>query len=217
MRLREKERAQESSRTIGIMWKRFGVTRELPKSRFLPWIDDYNHWMGGVDVADQQTLYYHPCKLVCYKNWIPIFIQLLSIIHNNAYIIHHSNMENDALTHKEFTQESVGWCQMPVTQPSKAATDFPNQKYQKRRLQKTAKGRMSHQCCLLFNNLQNNSPPGPRHRKNCMRWQISVLAPVCTAQLNTSSMIKKRQEGLFWKRYKEDIHTLFILYTYVKR
>ena len=72
-------------------------------------IDDYNHWMGGVDVADQRISYYHPSKLVCYRNWIPIFIQLLSIIRNNAYIIHCSNMEKDALTHKEFTQEIVCW------------------------------------------------------------------------------------------------------------
>ena len=67
-------------------------------------IDDYNHWMGGVDVADQQISYYHPSKLVCYRNWIPIFIQLLSIIRNNAYIVHCSNMEKDTLTHKEFSQ-----------------------------------------------------------------------------------------------------------------
>ena len=49
------------------------------------------------------------CLLVCYRNWIPILIQLLSIIQNNAYIIHRSNMEKDALTHKEFTQEIVCW------------------------------------------------------------------------------------------------------------
>ena len=72
-------------------------------------IDDYNHWMGGVDVADQRISYYHPSKLVCLRNWIPIFLQLLSIIRNNAYIIHRSNMKKDALTHKEFTQEIVSW------------------------------------------------------------------------------------------------------------
>ena len=46
-----------------------------------------------------------PSKLVFYRNhWIPIIIQVLSIIQNNAYIIHHSNMKKDTLTHKEFSQ-----------------------------------------------------------------------------------------------------------------
>jgi len=30
-------------------------------------IDDYNHWMGGVDVVDQQVSYYHP-NLCCRRN-----------------------------------------------------------------------------------------------------------------------------------------------------
>ena len=72
-------------------------------------IDDYNHWMGGVDVADQRISYYHPSKLVCVRNWIPIFIQLLSIIRNNAFIIHRTNMKKDALSQKAFTQEIVCW------------------------------------------------------------------------------------------------------------
>ena len=33
-------------------------------------IDDYNHWMGGVDLADQRIAYYHP-DLCCYRNWFP--------------------------------------------------------------------------------------------------------------------------------------------------
>ncbi len=35
-------------------------------------IDDYNHWMGGVDLSDQHISYYHP-NLRCRRNWIPIF------------------------------------------------------------------------------------------------------------------------------------------------
>ena len=34
-------------------------------------IDDYNHWMGGVDLVDQQTSYYHP-NLRCVKTWVPM-------------------------------------------------------------------------------------------------------------------------------------------------
>lgn len=46
-------------------------------------IDDYNHWMGGVDISDQRIAYYHP-NLRCLRNWIPIFIQIVSIIRSNS-------------------------------------------------------------------------------------------------------------------------------------
>ena len=65
--------------------------------------------MGGVDVADQRISYYHPSKLVCLRNWIPIFIQLLSIIRNNAFIIHRTNMKKNALSQKAFTQDIMCW------------------------------------------------------------------------------------------------------------
>eukprot|EP00957_Ditylum_brightwellii_P028289 2137275-Ditylum_brightwellii.AAC.1 len=57
------------------------------KEIFIPWlIDNYNHWMGGVDLADQRIPYYHPdiCSL---WNWIPIFLQILSIMCNNANML----------------------------------------------------------------------------------------------------------------------------------
>ena len=70
-------------------------------------IDDYNNWMGGIDVADQRILYYHPSKVVCVRNWIPIFIRFL--IPNNASIIHCTNTMKDVLSQKAFTQEIVWW------------------------------------------------------------------------------------------------------------
>ena len=69
-------------------------------------IDDYNYWMGGVDVVDQHISYYHPSKLVCKKTWIPIFIQLLSMIRNNAYLVHCQNSEK-SLTQKNFLHHMV--------------------------------------------------------------------------------------------------------------
>ena len=66
--------------------------------------------MGGVDVADQRISYYHPSKVVCQRNWIPIFIQLLSIVRNNAYIVHRNRMGENALSHKAFSMEIVCWC-----------------------------------------------------------------------------------------------------------
>ena len=52
-------------------------------------IDDYNHWMGGVDLCDQHISYYHP-NIRCRRNWVPMFIQMLSIIRSNSYIVHKS-------------------------------------------------------------------------------------------------------------------------------
>ena len=49
-------------------------------------VDDYNHWMGGVDIADQRIAYYHP-SFQFRRTWMPIFIQLLSIIRTNSYVI----------------------------------------------------------------------------------------------------------------------------------
>lgn len=71
-------------------------------------IDDYNYWMGGVDVADQRISYYHPSKLVCRRTWIPIFMQLLSIIRNNAYLVHRTNCKKP-LSQKQFLHHMVCW------------------------------------------------------------------------------------------------------------
>eukprot|EP00957_Ditylum_brightwellii_P160756 12238550-Ditylum_brightwellii.AAC.1 len=30
-------------------------------------IDDYNYWMGGVDISDQRISYYHPSNIVCQR------------------------------------------------------------------------------------------------------------------------------------------------------
>ena len=52
-------------------------------------IDDYDHWMGGVDLCDQHISYYHP-NIRCRRNWVPMFILMLSIIRSNSYIVHKS-------------------------------------------------------------------------------------------------------------------------------
>ena len=49
-------------------------------------VDDYNHWMGGVDLADQRIANYHP-DIRCHRTWIPIFLQGLSIIRNNMFLV----------------------------------------------------------------------------------------------------------------------------------
>ena len=71
-------------------------------------IDDYNHWMGGVDMSDQLIAYYHP-DLQCIRTWIPMFLQLNSIIWSNSYLVYKSQFNNkprtwvNVLSHKSFT------------------------------------------------------------------------------------------------------------------
>ena len=69
-------------------------------------IDDYNHWMGGVDLCDQRIAYYHP-DLRCQRNWVPMFLQIMSIIRNNAFIVYKENFKKDAKSHKEFTLDMI--------------------------------------------------------------------------------------------------------------
>jgi len=47
-------------------------------------IDDYNHWMNGVDKADQLIAYYRT-KLRCRRVWMPMFFHGLDIIRVNSY------------------------------------------------------------------------------------------------------------------------------------
>lgn len=69
-------------------------------------IDDYNHWMGGVDVADQRIAYYQP-DLRCHRTWLPMFLQIMSIIRSNAFIVYKSCSVMKSMTHKQFTLEMI--------------------------------------------------------------------------------------------------------------
>lgn len=71
-------------------------------------IDDYNHWMGGVDLSDQRIAYYHP-DVRAWRNWVPMFIQILSIVRNNAYIVHREYFGKKAISHKKFTLEMISF------------------------------------------------------------------------------------------------------------
>ena len=70
-------------------------------------IDNYNYWMGGVDVSDQRIAYYQP-NLRCRRNWIPMFIQILSLIRSNSYIIYKCGTKIKTIPHKKFTLEMLG-------------------------------------------------------------------------------------------------------------
>ena len=101
-RSRRRGSAQEKHNTIECILTKFGERMVLPIYIPSTLIDDYNYWMGGVDVANQRISYYHPSKLVCKRSLIvSIFMQLLSIIRNNVYLVLCQSSEK-LLTPKNF-------------------------------------------------------------------------------------------------------------------
>ena len=60
---------------------------EVNKSTPIPvWINDYNHFMLGVDLADQIRCY-HSKHLKCRRNWLPLFLFILQVSIVNSYIL----------------------------------------------------------------------------------------------------------------------------------
>ena len=83
---------------------------EAKKKIYIPQlIDDYNHWMGGVDLTDQRIAYYLP-DLRCFRNWVPLFLQVISIVRVNSYIIYRTNALAKGpkeMGHKKFTLKTI--------------------------------------------------------------------------------------------------------------
>ena len=108
MVLRKRKRPRVTANNKGhvsVIWGDKG-SQEI----FIPTlIDDYNHWMGGVDLSDQRISYYHPTNIRCRRTWIPIFLQLLSIIRNNSYLVYRQFLKKDACSHKEYTLKMIKW------------------------------------------------------------------------------------------------------------
>ena len=76
-------------------------------------INNYNHWMLGVDVVDQLIAYYRP-KIRCRRTWVPIFLHCLDILRVNSYVLYketsynHPDIKNDTIRdHKHFLIEFV--------------------------------------------------------------------------------------------------------------
>jgi hypothetical protein len=100
-RQRRRPRATANNRGhIDLVWGTSGKTAvHIPGI-----IDDYNHWMLGVDKADQLISYYRP-NLRCRRTWMPIMFHALDCMRTNAYIIARS--ENTRLAHKDFLREWI--------------------------------------------------------------------------------------------------------------
>ena len=75
-------------------------------------IDDYNQFMGGIDIADQYRSYY-TTQLIARRNWLPIFFWLLDTALLNSFIIYREFFnfrvkDSCPFSHKEFNIE-VAW------------------------------------------------------------------------------------------------------------
>jgi len=65
-------------------------------------IDDYNHNMGGVDIADQLCSYYDT-QLTSFPTWWPMLFRAFDTRVTNAYFIYQDMPQNsNTITHKEF-------------------------------------------------------------------------------------------------------------------
>ena len=91
----------KNERHVDIVWGKNGSAKiNIPTL-----IDDYNHWMGGVDLADQRIAYYHP-NTRALRTWVPMFMQILSLVRNNSYLVYRTNNPKP-MSHKKFTLELI--------------------------------------------------------------------------------------------------------------
>ena len=105
--LRNRRRPAKSATNSRTSREVFGdsPTKELLIPRF---IDDYNHFMGGVDTADQLKSYYNTQRKH-HKNWKPLWHFLLDTTITNCFKLHRHCPPSRRLplpltryTHKEF-------------------------------------------------------------------------------------------------------------------
>jgi Transposase IS4 len=82
---RERRRPRETSTNATKVRAVFG-SQPKKKLRIPKIIDDYNHYMNGVDIADQLRSYYCTQQTVR-RNWMPLFFWLLDTAIINAYRI----------------------------------------------------------------------------------------------------------------------------------
>jgi len=84
-------------------------------------VDDYNQYMGGVDIADQLRSNY-PCHQTSRRNWLPLWFWALDTAITNTYLIARSL--SPKCEHKAFRRELAlglgesGWSQLhPLLHP----------------------------------------------------------------------------------------------------
>ena len=97
---RSRRRPQITSTNGALVRKVFGedVRKDLPIPLF---IDDYNHFMGGVDIADQLRSYY-TTQRITFRTWYPLFFWILDTAILNAYLIGRQLYGKAYMDHKSF-------------------------------------------------------------------------------------------------------------------
>ena len=65
-------------------------------------INDYKHWVLGVDVVDQLIANYRP-KLRCRCTWISIMLHCFDVLRVNCYILYHATPHD----HKQVDDENI--------------------------------------------------------------------------------------------------------------
>ena len=126
---------------------------EVTKDLWIPqFIDAYNHFMNGVDIADQLRSYYNTQK-THRKNWKPLWHLLLDAAVVNSFIIYASNPEQPwginrrNHLHREFRRELViglfdnSECEFRPIRRNKALTEYvhPAQKQEHQLIRLTDK------------------------------------------------------------------------------
>jgi hypothetical protein len=99
-RERVRKRPAKTSTNGRIVRQVFGddATKEL---RIPCFIDDYNQYIGGVDLANQFRESYETYKITL-RNWWPLFYWFIDVICINAYRLHQLTVKGKALTHLQF-------------------------------------------------------------------------------------------------------------------
>ena len=88
---------QKNKRRVDKVWVKRGKVRVwIPRIVY-----DCNHWMCGIYPSEKNISYYHP-DIHCRRTWVPMFIQLLSMIRLNSYIFYVSHDNNNNKHYKPF-------------------------------------------------------------------------------------------------------------------
>ena len=106
-RTRRRPRKNSTNRGhVELVWGA-SPTKEIDIPGF---IDDYNHWMLGVDKADQLIAYYRP-NLRCRRNWMPLLFHALDVARINSFIAATSlgwtSTSRTSSLHKDFLGEFI--------------------------------------------------------------------------------------------------------------
>ncbi|CAG8594768.1 12855_t:CDS:2, partial [Ambispora leptoticha] len=83
--IQERRRPRQTSTNAAKVREMFG-SESKKRLKIFKIVDDYNHYMNSVDLADQLRSYYNTQK-ISRRNWMPLFFWLLDTAIINVYLI----------------------------------------------------------------------------------------------------------------------------------